>query len=186
MTRVRLALALCLLGVGLPVSAQQASGALSESEILDRFQQQKTRGLSIAPVAKPTEEAAASADSGTAVTGIQVLPVEEQVNINIAFDFDSAALREDQKPKLVELCGAMKALEQETFRILGHTDASGPEDYNQRLSLLRAEEVKRYLVGDCGIPPDRLLATGVGERFLLDKDDPLADVNRRVEFQLIG
>jgi len=110
----------------------------------------------------------------------------EQVNINVSFDFDSAALRADQKPKLNQLCNALKAADVQMVRILGHTDASGSADYNERLSKLRAEEVKRFLETDCGFPADRMEALGVGERFPYDPTDPAADVNRRVEFQALG
>jgi outer membrane protein OmpA-like peptidoglycan-associated protein len=72
------------------------------------------------------------------------------------------------------------------IRILGHTDASGSASYNERLSKLRAEEVKRYLSSDCGFPIDRMEATGVGERFLFDAADPRADVIRRVAFQALS
>jgi len=108
------------------------------------------------------------------------------VNIQISFDFDSAALRTDQKPKLTTLCTVMQKVDVNLFRIVGHTDASGAADYNERLSLLRAQEVKRFLVSDCGIAETRLEAVGVGEAFPLDKADPRGDVNRRVEFQALS
>ena len=78
----------------------------------------------------------------------------------------------------------IKASDIPQFKIIGHTDASGTDSYNQNLSLLRAEEVKRHLVDDCGVPDAKLVAVGVGESFPLDPNDPRADVNRRVEFQV--
>jgi outer membrane protein OmpA-like peptidoglycan-associated protein len=72
------------------------------------------------------------------------------------------------------------------FRIVGHTDAVGSASYNDRLSQLRAEEVKRYMVGDCGIPADRLEAVGVGPRHPLNPDNPRGEENRRVEFQAMS
>jgi outer membrane protein OmpA-like peptidoglycan-associated protein len=86
----------------------------------------------------------------------------------------------------VALCEALKAADVQKIRILGHTDASGSAEYNERLSKLRAEEVKRYLASDCGYPADRMEAQGVGERFLFDESNPRADVNRRVEFQALS
>lgn len=182
-----------IVGLGLiaaPVPVFAQSTEMSQEEISERFRAQKTRGLKIVPVA-PAGDAASTDSAETSVVastqaGIADLPPEQQVNINISFDFDSAALREDQKPKLTALCGAMKAEGGDSFRILGHTDASGSDAYNQRLSKLRAEEVKRFLVTDCGIAADRLNAQGVGEQFPFDPADPRADVNRRVEFQIIS
>ena len=72
------------------------------------------------------------------------------------------------------------------LRIVGHTDASGPAGYNQKLSVLRAEEVQRFFVNDCGIAPDRLQAIGVGEQFPYDDARPAAGANRRVEFQAMS
>jgi outer membrane protein OmpA-like peptidoglycan-associated protein len=80
----------------------------------------------------------------------------------------------------------MHNVDVEVFRIVGHTDAVGSPAYNDRLSLLRAQEVKRHLVGDCGIAEERLEAVGVGQRHLLNPDDPAAQENRRVEFQAIS
>lgn len=94
--------------------------------------------------------------------------------MRIHFAFDSAVLAADQTPLLAQLCTVMKASDIRLFQIVGHTDAAGSEAYNQQLSLLRAEEVRRYLTGPCGIAPERLRAVGMGERFLADKKDPAA------------
>lgn len=177
--RKSLAVLACLV-LGAAASAQEALPDLSQQEILNRFEQQKTRGLSIAPVGGAAQPAA----PGAAIT--PDIPDEAQVNISIVFDFDSAALRADQKPKLANLCGAMRESDVKLFRVLGHTDSAGAAEYNERLSQLRAEEVVRYLVGDCGIAAERLEAVGVGERELYDAENPRADVNRRVEFQVLG
>lgn len=176
---------LCVLALCGPAVAQSNDASnLSAEQLEELFNQQKikTRGLVIAPAQTGTTSAA---DQKPAETYVELAP-EEQVNIQISFDFDSAALRADQKPKLATLCQVMQKVEVDVFRIVGHTDASGSADYNERLSLLRAEEVKRFLVSDCGIVETRLEAVGVGEAFPLDKDDPRGDANRRVEFQALS
>ncbi|RMF59783.1 MAG: OmpA family protein, partial [Bacteroidetes bacterium] len=69
----------------------------------------------------------------------------------------------------------------------GHTDSTGPDDYNLRLSQARAEAVRAYLIERFGIAPERLVARGYGE------SQPIADnvtatgrtLNRRVEFRVI-
>ncbi len=114
------------------------------------------------------------------------LAPELQVNVNIKFGFDSAALTPDQKPLLTQLCNVMKQSDIQLFRIVGHTDASGTDAYNQKLSQLRAEEVRRYMVDECAISAGRLEALGVGEQFLADQNDPKAAENRRVEFQALS
>jgi OmpA-OmpF porin, OOP family len=173
------------LGGGLHDPARAADAAeLSETELEELFRTQRTRGLVLAP----TGEGAPAQDStGTTVPSDYVeFDRAEQVNIRITFDFDSSALREDQKPRLATLCNVMRGIDIEQFRIVGHTDAVGNHAYNQRLSLMRAQEVKRYLVNDCGIAEERLEAVGVGPDHLYDPDDPRSPENRRVEFQALS
>lgn len=181
-----------------PVSAQGNDAASATAEELQAlFQRQKTRGLKLVP---NTEAAAAmptvSADSLPTVSAenvTQIAPVAysqiekaDQINVRISFDFDSAVLRPDEKPKLATLCTAMKAVDVDLFRIVGHTDASGSDAYNEKLSLLRAQEVRRFLMDDCGIDASRLEAVGMGKRFLYNTEDPKAEENRRVEFQALS
>ena len=94
-----------------------------------------------------------SADQMPAVDPSEVglLPEELQVNVRISFDYDSATIKADQQPVLDQMCRVMKASDIKIFRIMGHTDSAGSDAYNEKLSLLRAEEVKRQLVSGCGI-----------------------------------
>ncbi|MFN3825116.1 MAG: OmpA family protein [Pseudorhodobacter sp.] len=170
-------------------AAAQDAATPSAAELQEKFQRQKTRGLALvsnssSQVVVPTT----SAEGKTEVAQVVYSEIEkdDQVNVRITFDFDSAVLRAAEKPKLATLCEAMKVVDVELFRIVGHTDASGSDAYNEKLSLLRAEEVKRYLVNDCGVAPTRLEAVGMGKRFLYNTEDPRADENRRVEFQALS
>lgn len=178
------------------IAAQSSDASeLSAEQLEELFAKQKTRGLVLAPtntqdnttesVSTQTETAAAPAPAPAETTYVE-LASDEQINIQISFDFDSSALRTDQKPKLATMCQVMQKVDVDVFRIVGHTDSSGSAGYNERLSLLRAQEVKRFLQDDCNIAPERLEAVGVGEAFPLTKDDPRADANRRVEFQALS
>jgi len=151
----------------------------------------------VEPATEPVGTAVTVAEGSTTaeVASGEVVPVQvaydeldkaDQINFRIGFDFDSAVLRDTEVPKLASLCSAMKAVDVAVFRIVGHTDAAGTDAYNEKLSLLRAEEVKRRLVGDCGIEPARLQAVGVGKRYLYNTDDPRSEDNRRVEFQALS
>jgi outer membrane protein OmpA-like peptidoglycan-associated protein len=79
-----------------------------------------------------------------------------------------------------------KHREIERIEVGGHTDSTGPRDFNIRLSHARARSVRLYLV-ERGIPPGRLSARGYGP------DKPIADndtddgraQNRRVEFMVV-
>ena len=180
--------ALSLPVLSLPALAQSASGEMTAEEISEAFNKQKTRGLVIVPATggatdDGVEETAVNA---TSVSEYNAVAREDQVNINIAFDYDSAAIRPDQQPKLDQLCSAMQAVDVAVFQIIGHTDSAGKASYNERLSLLRAEEVQRHLVNDCGIEAARLKAIGMGETTPFNTADPRADENRRVEIQALG
>ncbi len=141
----------------------------------------------LVPAAPEQDQAAVAPDPAEPQPVVfgQLAP-ELQVNVNIKFGFDSAALTDDQKPLLEQLCAVMRGSDIALFRIVGHTDAAGTDAYNERLSQLRADEVRRYLVTDCGIASSRLEAVGLGERFLADENDPRAPENRRVEFQALS
>lgn len=75
---------------------------------------------------------------------------------------------------------------QTVIAITGHTDASGDETWNKRLSLARAQAVANHLA-DGGIDPRRLSVNGLGS------SQPIADNstpqgrgrNRRIEFSLL-
>jgi OOP family OmpA-OmpF porin len=169
------------------IAGAQDASELTAEELEALFKKQTTRGLVISPPADVTENApeAPETEVAEALEYIQLAP-DEQVNIKISFDFDSSALGESEKKKLTTLCQVLNAVDVQLFRIVGHTDSSGSADYNQRLSLLRAEEVKRYLVEDCGVAAQRLEAVGVGEAFPFDPTEPTSDDNRRVEFQALS
>ncbi|OIQ33074.1 MAG: flagellar motor protein MotB [Alphaproteobacteria bacterium MedPE-SWcel] len=169
---------------GAAVSAQD----LSVEEITEAFKKQKTRGLVLVPNANGAAPAADEETATIAAAAEEYNPLDaaSQINVQISFDFDSATLRDDQKPKLANMCASMKALDDTVFQIIGHTDSSGSSAYNERLSLLRAEEVRRHLIGDCGVSADSLQAIGMGETAPYDSENPRADENRRVEFQALG
>ncbi|MCA0872591.1 OmpA family protein [Seohaeicola saemankumensis] len=188
----RLATLLIAACLSAPVAVTaQNTGEMTAEEMAEAFKKQKTRGLVIVPSG---DQGAATTDSATDTTTVaaaeepaySAVDKSEQVNIQIAFDFDSAALRDDQKPKLATLCQVMQSVDVAVFQIIGHTDSSGSAQYNERLSLLRAEEVKRHLVSDCGIADTRLKAIGMGESAPYNTADPRGDENRRVEFQALG
>lgn len=147
----------------------------------------------VAPAAEPAVTVAGTGTTTSTPTDpnqpiqVAVFDPSVQVNLRVRFGFDSAAIDRAELPKLEQMCRVMKqATDVGRFRIAGHTDASGSDSYNERLSVLRAEEVARYLTEDCGIDASRLETVGLGERFLFDPNAPDAEENRRVEFQVLG
>ena len=177
------AAALLLLAGSMDAAFAQDDSKLTAEQLAAKFQAQMTRSLVIAPSDGTAATAAANAKLPADTTYVSMDP-SAQVNIQIEFAFDSAAIGQGQLAKLSTLCDVIKASAIPKFKIIGHTDSSGSVGYNQNLSNLRAEEVKRNLVDSCGIGADKLVAEGVGEAFPADPKNPKADVNRRVEFQV--
>jgi outer membrane protein OmpA-like peptidoglycan-associated protein len=106
----------------------------------------------------------------------------------IRFAFDSTEVLPESRPYL-DSVGQMLRLPQAQGKhvlIVGHTDATGGEDYNQALSERRAAAVRDYLASRFGIPADLLEVEGVGKREPLPGSDPYAAQNRRVEFHAAG
>ena len=181
------AIAALLLAGNVGMAQAQDDSNLTAAELAAKFQAQEgqlTRGLVIAPSGGAAADTTADPNALPADTTYVAMDPTAQVNIQIRFAFDSAALADTETAKLTTLCEAIKSSTIPQFKIIGHTDSSGSNSYNQNLSQLRAEEVKRYLVDDCGIPDPKLVAVGVGEAHPLDVNDPKADANRRVEFQV--
>ena len=100
---------------------------------------------------------------------------------SIEFEVNSAALKENAKKQVDILGQAMMQLPDDDFYIIGHTDASGADQYNLTLSERRSNTVYEYLVNNYGIDPSRLVSQGKGEKQLKNDANPTAAENRRVE-----
>lgn len=139
----------------------------------------------------------ASADTttsnSTAATSVAVSQPKPQtqslptIDIEILFDSGKDDVRYDQEGKLRELAGILSSDQFRDYRFLflGHTDAKGNEDFNWTLSQRRAESVARLVRIYTGLPPERVLASGMGETRLKDPNFPLAGINRRVQLVLL-
>lgn len=114
-------------------------------------------------------------------------PVYEKavMSASALFAFDSASLSREGMASLQALGDSIRAKGARVvdIDIVGHTDSSGPEQYNQQLSLRRAEAMKAYLVSESGVDAAIIDVMGKGESM------PVADnatregraLNRRVE-----
>lgn len=109
------------------------------------------------------------------------------IDIEILFDYDSANIRSDQFPTLVQLAEALRvgSFQDYQFVFLGHTDAKGSETYNLRLSDQRAASVVSFLQGMTQLPSTRFAYQGFGESRLKDPYDPESSKNRRVQLVLV-
>lgn len=110
-----------------------------------------------------------------------------KIDLRVQFEYNEAILTDEAKITLNALGSALKdeRLDGLKFRVIGHTDARGTDEYNQSLSESRAIEVVSYLRAVQGINKSRLVSSGEGENRLIDAADPESAENRRVEIQTI-
>lgn len=109
---------------------------------------------------------------------------------NIYYDYGSADILPAAEITLEKVARVMQLDPTITIEISSHTDSRATSDYNQKLSLKRAQNVVNYLVKR-GIDKKRLTAVGFGETRLLNgckdgvecSEDDHAK-NRRTEFKI--
>jgi adhesin transport system outer membrane protein len=105
------------------------------------------------------------------------------LEVDVKFEFNSAVVASDFDSELSNAAAAMRDNPAIRATVEGHTDSTGPAEYNQFLSDNRAHAVRRYLMEEVGVNADQIIAIGHGE------DKPRADngtaegraANRRVE-----
>ena len=144
------------------------------------------------PTAKPdaNNRCAGQASGGGGGSGTKNLEVEyaddsaPQVNLALRFEYSSDALAASDKRLLDKLASALnhEKLRGARFAVAGHTDLSGDQNTNLRLSCARALAAKGYLL-QRGVASDRLTAYGFGPLRLLQGLAPNAGEHRRVEIR---
>jgi outer membrane protein OmpA-like peptidoglycan-associated protein len=103
---------------------------------------------------------------------------------DLLFGYDSTTLKPEAAKSMEKLGTLIMRNANARFRIEGHTDSFGSDDYNNALSLRRAEEVKGWLVKTMGIDPARIATAGLGKSHLLVPGTGSIEqqqLNRRVE-----
>lgn len=105
------------------------------------------------------------------------------VTHGILFDINSANLRPESTPTLMDLARMLETHEDLKIRIEGHTDNTGSDETNRSLSRARAERVRDWLVENRHIDAGRLETEGLGAtRPVTSNDTPEGrQENRRVE-----
>lgn len=111
---------------------------------------------------------------------------DESLKIDIAsevsFDVDSAALKPAFEPTLAKVAEVLQRYPKTIIHVIGHTDSTGSENYNQQLSERRAISVADSFVAR-GVMSNRLNTSGRGELEPRVTNDTAAgrQLNRRVE-----
>ena len=123
--------------------------------------------------------------------GVEVERVGEGIQVTfdsaILFEVNSYTLSEESKTNLNNLAASLHEYPNTEIIIAGHTDSSGPEDYNQKLSEQRADAAAVILVKQ-GVTADRLSIVGHGELEPKSSNDTAfgRQQNRRVEVAIFA
>ena len=117
----------------------------------------------------------------------QGLKQSGEVALYLAFDTDSAVIKDESKPVVAEIAKLLKGDPSLRLRVEGHTDNQGAAAHNLKLSQMRAQSVTQALAAQ-GIESSRLQPAGFGQ------DKPIGDntseagraKNRRVMLVKVG
>lgn len=124
------------------------------------------------------------------IEGVEVTrPSEGEISVrltnDILFDTDSYALRGASRSTLNELAGNFRQYPDNRIIVEGHTDSTGTDAHNQRLSENRAASVADYLI-DQGVASSKIVVYGFGEARPKASNDTAEgrQLNRRVEIHI--
>jgi OmpA-OmpF porin, OOP family len=153
-----------------------------------------------APVAsRPNREVARAARSelkapvvgrrGSSAGAVEVAEaVAKRANLFVTFRLGSAELEASAVKEINAVAEAIRvtsaAGKVKKVRIAGHTDATGDDEVNNKLSADRAAAVRQALL-DRGIPAEMLEAQGFGSTQPIDGYEATNGINRRVEAVVI-
>jgi OOP family OmpA-OmpF porin len=189
----RSAATILALSVGLGLTPATAQVGLSANDIVNSLQgiEAATTQINAAALQRL---ALASLQDQSRTSPANREPLSEQLNklsqitFAIQFDLGSARIRPESFKAIGAMADALYHPYLLGYRILvvGHTDAVGGRESNLKLSQLRADAIRAALINPFGIDPRRLEAVGLGEEQLLNRANPTAAENRRVQLINIG
>lgn len=108
---------------------------------------------------------------------------------DVFFDFNKYDLAADAKERLAKNAEFMKSAEgsQLTFKLEGHCDERGTNEYNYALGDNRSNAVRDYL-GSLGVDVSNVTATSLGEErpFCTESTEACWAKNRRARFVVTG
>lgn len=120
---------------------------------------------------------------------LKLVPIEVGRTIrlnNIFFDTGKSELRPESGPELDRLVTTLNDSPKMAIEVRGHTDNTGSNELNAKLSQDRADAVREYFISK-GIEPDRVASKGFGETkpVVTNDTDEGRQQNRRVEFVIV-
>lgn len=166
--RGKLDKAALLNGVPVTVKTLQGGGELVASQIAFRNNDLKTATMIRNATDQRFEEQTAATEALRGRMG-DIDKYNVKATTNVHFDVGKSELSPDDKAQLCSAATTAESTENALLLVVGYTDSTGSDDFNQELSEKRANRVINYLQQACGWKPYRMLTpTGMA------KADPLA------------
>ncbi|MDR6299863.1 OmpA family protein [Mesonia maritima] len=130
--------------------------------------------------------AGTKANNGCPEVTVEIINELNEYSKTILFDLNKATIRTESYDALESIAEIMDEYPNTVFHIEGHTDSSGSDSYNLKLSKERAASVRDYLVNKENIDTDRVTSEGYGETrpIATNKTEAGRQKNRRVEVSL--
>ena len=210
---MKLAMSLTLLLMG-PAAASQYSVTVTSTPSNEQLSRFREVDFAASTFNERAEQSGASVSSETSSFGLKdmddttrmktedtlVKLGAKQVNgrilvslpSDVLFDFDKSNIRPDAEATLSQLSEVLITMHERRVEITGHTDSKGSDEYNDKLSIRRANSVKAWLKEN-GVT-SKMTTAGKGERSPVapnqtasGADDPNGrQKNRRVELVIGG
>ncbi|MDF0546682.1 OmpA family protein [Sphingobium sp. H39-3-25] len=187
LNRNRLAATSLINGLPVTVKTMQSGDGLVAKQINLQNKDIKTASMIHNGTAQRFDEQTAATEALRGRMGeIDQYNVKSTTNVN--FDTGKAVLSAQARNDLCAAASTAEGMSNALLLVVGYTDSTGGEEYNQALSEKRAGRVVNYLQQACGWKPYRMLTpTGMAEA------DPLADnstaegkaQNRRVAVNIL-
>jgi len=101
---------------------------------------------------------------------------------DVSFDVNKSEIKFGAQSTFEKIANVLKDYEKTAVHLVGHTDSSGSDAYNQKLSKERAQSVATFL-GSRGVPSSRMVTWGRGESEPIASNDTEQgrSRNRRVD-----
>ena len=187
LSRSKLATASLLNGLPVSIKTLQSGADLIASQIDLKSKDLKTASMIRSGTAQGfAEQTAATEALRSRVGDIDKYNVKSTTNVN--FDIGKAVLSDQAKSDLCATASAADGMNNALLLVVGYTDSTGSDDFNQELSEKRASRVVNYLQQTCGWKPYRMLTpTGMSEADPLSSNDTVEGKaqNRRVAVNVL-
>lgn len=168
------------IGAGVGVLFSILDGKKEADEILTRAAIGAIAGAGVGAYMDAQEEKLARIP-GTSVERLDENTLLVRFNSDVLFSVNSASLSSQSRDTLKDAATVIGEYDKTAVVVQGHTDSTGSEDHNQELSVRRADSVVHFFSRH-GVPGERLMAIGYGERVPVASNQTSAGraKNRRV------